>query len=57
MVTVGVIGTGYIGPIHRGALSRMEGVRVKSVCDTNPSLAEASAKKYNIERSTTCHKT
>jgi len=51
MITVGVIGTGYIGPIHLGALSRIEGVKVKAVCDANRSFAESAAKNYNIERS------
>lgn len=35
MINVGVIGTGYIGPIHLEALRRVEGVRIKAVCDIN----------------------
>ena len=48
MIKVGVIGTGYMGSIHLEALSRVGGIKVKSVCDVNPDLAKASAKKYNI---------
>ena len=40
MITVGLIGAGYIGPIHLEALSRIEGIKVKAVCDANISLAE-----------------
>ena len=48
MITIGLIGTGYIGPIHLEALSRIEGVKVKTVCDVNESLAGRAAEKYNI---------
>jgi predicted dehydrogenase len=48
MITVGLIGAGYIGPIHLEALSRIEGIKVKAVCDANISLAEQAAKRYNI---------
>ena len=48
MITVGLIGAGYIGPIHLEALSRIEGIKVKAVCDVNISLAEQAAKRYNI---------
>ncbi len=49
MIKVGVIGTGYMGSIHLEALSRVGGITVKSVCDINHELAEASSQKYNIE--------
>jgi predicted dehydrogenase len=49
MITVGLIGTGYIGPIHLEALRRLEGVRIKTVCDANPALAKKTAQRYNIE--------
>ena len=49
MINVGLIGTGYIGPIHLEALSRIGGVKVKAVCDINQSLAEQTAKKYLVE--------
>jgi predicted dehydrogenase len=49
VINVGVIGTGYIGPIHIEALRRMSGINVKSVCDTNRELAAKTAVRYNIE--------
>ena len=48
MITVGVIGTGYIGPIHLEALRRLEGIRIKAVCDVNLALARQTARKYDI---------
>jgi len=53
MITVGLIGAGYIGPIHLGALVRLGGVRVKTVVDANGELAARAAASYNIERSGT----
>jgi len=49
MIKVGVIGAGYIGPIHIDALSRMGGIKVRSVADVNLNLAKKAAKDYNIE--------
>jgi predicted dehydrogenase len=49
MVQVGLIGTGYIGPIHLNALARIGGVRVKRVADVNGELARKAAADYNIE--------
>ena len=48
MIHVGVIGTGYIGPIHLEALRRVEGVRIKAVCDINLELARQTAGRYDI---------
>jgi len=48
MIKVGVIGAGYIGPIHIDALSRMGGIKVKSVADVNLNLSKKAAKDYNI---------
>ena len=53
MVNIGLIGTGYIGPIHLNALSRIGGVRVKRVADANGELARKAAADYNIEQSGT----
>jgi predicted dehydrogenase len=50
MIRVGVIGTGYIGPIHIEALKRIGGVKVRGVTDANRSLAEQTAEKYNVEK-------
>jgi predicted dehydrogenase len=49
MINVGLIGTGYIGPVHLEALSRIGGIRVKAVCDINRTLAEDMAKRYRVE--------
>lgn len=49
MINVGVIGTGYIGPVHIEALNRISGVKVKAVTDANLELARKTAEKYNIE--------
>lgn len=50
MINVGVIGTGYIGPVHIEALNRLSGVKVKAITDTNPELARKTAENYNIEQ-------
>jgi predicted dehydrogenase len=50
MINVAVIGTGYIGPLHIEALSRINGVTVRGVMDANPDLARKTAERYNIER-------
>lgn len=49
MITVAVIGTGYIGPIHVEALRRVAGVRVKGVTDVNRERARETADRYNLE--------
>ena len=53
MITVGLIGAGYIGPIHLGALVRLGGVKVKTVIDANGALAAQAAAAHNIEHSGT----
>ncbi|MBD3308794.1 gfo/Idh/MocA family oxidoreductase [candidate division KSB3 bacterium] len=49
MIKVGVIGTGYIGPVHIEALSRISGIQVKAVTDANPELARKAAEAHNID--------
>jgi len=56
VITVGLIGAGYIGPIHLGALSRIGGVRVKTVVDVNGELAEKAAAAHNVPNSGTDHR-
>lgn len=56
MITVGLIGAGYIGPIHLGALARLGGVRVKTVIDVNGELAKKAAAAYNVPNSGTDHR-
>lgn len=48
MIDVAIIGAGYIGPVHIEALRRLEGVRVKAVCDVNLDLARQIARRYDI---------
>jgi predicted dehydrogenase len=45
-IKAGVIGTGFIGPVHLEALRRI-GVRVTALCDL-PDRVKASADKYGI---------
>ncbi|MCD6120937.1 MAG: Gfo/Idh/MocA family oxidoreductase [Spirochaetales bacterium] len=49
MLKVGLIGVGYIGPIHLDALSRIGGVKVKTIIDVNKKLAEKAALDFNVE--------
>ena len=56
MITVGLIGAGYIGPIHLGALARLGGMRVKTVIDVNGELAKKAAAAYNVPNSGTDHR-
>ncbi|WP_366914725.1 Gfo/Idh/MocA family oxidoreductase, partial [uncultured Meiothermus sp.] len=41
---VGVVGTGFIGPVHVEALRRL-GVEVKGVLGSSPSKSESAAQK------------
>jgi predicted dehydrogenase len=50
MIRVGLIGTGYIGPVHLDALSRLGGVKVTRVADTNATLAAQACARFNIEQ-------
>ncbi len=50
MIKVGLIGTGYIGPIHLGALVRLGGVKVTRVVDANGELAARAAARFNVEK-------
>ena len=56
MITVGLIGAGYIGPIHLGALARLGGVKVKTVVDVNGELAAKAAAAYNVPNTGTDHR-
>ncbi len=49
MIKVGLIGTGYIGPIHLDALSRLSGVKVKTIIDVNEKLAKQAAVRFNVD--------
>ena len=56
MIRIGVIGTGYIGPIHIEALSRISGIKVTAVADANIELARGTAKRYNIDKAVADYK-
>jgi len=56
VITVGLIGAGYIGPIHLGALARLGGVKVKTVVDVNGELAAKAAAACNVPNSGTDHR-
>lgn len=51
MIRVALVGAGYIGPIHLGALSRIGGVEVVKVVDANADLAAAAARRFNVPSS------
>jgi len=53
MIKVGLIGTGYIGPVHLDALVRMGGLQVKTIIDVNAQLAEKAAAEFNVPHSGT----
>lgn len=46
---VGVVGTGFIGPVHVEALRRL-GIEVKGVLGSSPSKSEASAQKMGLPK-------
>jgi len=48
MITVGVVGAGYIGPIHLEALSRVGGIKVKRVVDVTADFARKAAFEHNV---------
>ncbi|MGF6353317.1 myo-inositol 2-dehydrogenase/D-chiro-inositol 1-dehydrogenase [Paenibacillus sp. 4624] len=44
---IGIIGTGWFSKVHADILTRMEGVRVASICGTTLEKAEAMASVYD----------
>lgn len=49
MINVGVIGAGFIGPIHLEALARLPGIRVAFVADVDATRARQAAADHGIE--------
>jgi predicted dehydrogenase len=49
-VKVGVIGTGFIGPAHIEALSRLRFIDIVAIADVNTETAEAKAKQLNVKK-------
>jgi UDP-N-acetylglucosamine 3-dehydrogenase len=48
MITVGIIGAGFIGSIHAEAYCKIENAKLLAISDTNPKSAEI-ADSYNID--------
>ncbi len=48
MISVGLLGAGYISDSHLTALRKMSGIQVKAICDLNRSRAEQFAKDNGI---------
>lgn len=48
-IQVGVVGTGFIGPIHVEALRRL-GIYVKGVLGSSSSKSESSARQLGLEK-------
>ena len=51
-VVVGTLGAGYAARLHGGGYQKVSGVRVrlKTICDVKPELAEAVAREYGYEQ-------
>jgi predicted dehydrogenase len=49
-ITVGLIGTGYIGQVHLEMLRRLAGVEVLAVADADRKLASRAAERHNIPK-------
>ena len=52
-IKVGVVGTGFIGPAHIEALSRLPNIEVAALCEVNIELAKSKAKQLGIEQACT----
>ncbi len=52
-IKVGVVGTGFIGPVHIEALRRLPNVEVTALCEFSMELATAKAAQLGIERACT----
>lgn len=48
MISVGIIGTGFIGPAHIEALRRLGNINVVAICDASQSAAETRAAELNV---------
>jgi predicted dehydrogenase len=49
-IKVGIIGAGFIGPIHIESLRRVSGIEVVALADQNGDLAKKNAEKLSIPR-------
>ena len=53
-VTVGTVGAGYAARLHGSGYAKVSGihVRLKTICDVNPELAEAVKQQFGYEQAT-----
>ena len=56
MITAAVIGAGYIGREHLGALRDLPEVKTVGVCDLSPVMAEAAAEEFEVAAWFTDHR-
>ncbi|MDI3547550.1 MAG: hypothetical protein PWR10_1202 [Halanaerobiales bacterium] len=49
-VKVGIIGTGFIGPVHIEALRRLGFVKIEALAEANEELAKEKAAEFNISK-------
>ncbi len=56
LVKVGVIGTGFIGPVHVEAVRRTGMADVVAICGTNPEKTREKADQLGVERAYSCYK-
>ncbi|TVQ40898.1 MAG: gfo/Idh/MocA family oxidoreductase [Spirochaetaceae bacterium] len=47
-IEAGVIGTGFIGPVHIGGLRRIPGIHVKALADAGPDVSRAKAAELGV---------
>ncbi|MDE0737447.1 MAG: Gfo/Idh/MocA family oxidoreductase, partial [Pirellulaceae bacterium] len=50
-ITAGIIGTGFIGPVHVEAARRLGNVEILAVAEANEELAQQKAAEMSIPRS------
>lgn len=54
-IRTGVIGTGFIGPVHIEALRRLGFVQVVAIADMNMEIAEKKAKQLHVPKAYGCY--
>ncbi len=49
-IKVGIIGTGFIGPVYIEAIRRLGNVKVVALAEVDAKLAKEKAKEFNIDK-------
>jgi len=49
-IKVGIIGSGFIGPVHIEALRRLGFIKIKALAEANEDLAKTKAEEFNIDK-------